>query len=314
MALRFNTLAWTGNAVDNRDIAGGSDFTTLWAFTRNQFASNGAMSWSAIGDDTSFRPGIAQDMTANYIQFTAGDPNTDGGMEVGSTNFVNQSTRAFVGATIGGDGSHYFASSYTGNGATQTITGVGFQGDLVIVKRSGGTTIGGYRIGSMPDTNSDGFGAVSFLTDGILRMNSDGFDLGANVTSNGDTFTYQYSVIKIPADQGEVGSYAGDDNDDRDISLSSGITPRWVWVAADTATTSPYFRVDTHAAGTCSSWTEATVNITDGIKSFGSGSFRIGTNAAINASGSNYYFLALTDAPVAASANVRNFLTLMGVS
>lgn len=300
MSLRVNTFSYTGNGADNRDIAGGSDFTTQFAWNRAQFGKFTAMSWAALGDDKSFRPGITQDLTANYIQFTAGDDNTDGGYEVGSTNFVNSNTRAYVAVTFGGDTSHLVTGSFTGDGVGQTISGLGITPNLIIIKRGGGTTGGCVRISSMPDTKSSVWSAAAFGTTNILREASDSFDVGAGAQANINTGTMHYIALQIPTGQGDVGSYSGNSTDDRDISLASGITPKLVMIFGD-ATVQPCFRLSSHAAGVSSPFTEAGDEMTDGIKSFASGSFRLGTNANVNVTGNTYYYLALDDQAVAAA-------------
>jgi hypothetical protein len=91
------------------------------------------------------------------------------------------------------DGSEYFnAVLYTGNGSTQSITGVGFQPDLVWGK--GRSFVASHRLwdsvrGATAGLTSNGTNA-EFTESGLTSFDTDGFTVGsgANMNSNTNTF------------------------------------------------------------------------------------------------------------------------------
>ena len=82
---------------------------------------------------------------------------------------------------------------YTGNGSTQSITGVGFQPDWVWLKgrsvAAGGNLSDSVR-GVNKQLQSAGTFAEETLTTCLTSFDSDGFSLGSNGNVNGNTNTY----------------------------------------------------------------------------------------------------------------------------
>lgn len=91
-------------------------------------------------------------------------------------------------------GDDYFqAVTYTGNGSTNTITGLRFQPDFVWIKgRSGATDHALYDAvrGTTKDLVSNSTAAETTQSTGLTSFNSDGFTLGAlsKVNTNGATY------------------------------------------------------------------------------------------------------------------------------
>jgi len=99
-----------------------------------------------------------------------------------------------IGATTATQAGKYFNPVlYTGTGATNSITGVGFQPDWVWVKgRSGATDHGLYDAvrGVQKQLESNGTGAETTETTGITAFGSDGFTTGALAQLNTSSATY----------------------------------------------------------------------------------------------------------------------------
>jgi hypothetical protein len=91
-------------------------------------------------------------------------------------------------------GDDYFqAVTYTGNGSTNTITGLRFQPDFVWVKgRSGATDHALYDAvrGTTKDLVSNSTAAETTQSTGLTAFNSDGFTLGALAKMNTNAATY----------------------------------------------------------------------------------------------------------------------------
>lgn len=112
-----------------------------------------------------------------------------------------------TGANQNGTGYRYFtitdqiprtafkAGTYTGTGAEQTISGVGFKPDFLFIKST--TTTAGSEspslyVSSFPSGQAKRTNAVALTTDIITSTHSDGFTVGTNagVSESGDTFQY----------------------------------------------------------------------------------------------------------------------------
>ena len=89
---------------------------------------------------------------------------------------------------------HFDTLLYTGNGGTQSITGLEFQPDWVWLKKRNGTTnhllFDSVR-GTNKSLNSNGTGTEdTSSTDKLTSFNSDGFTLGSNASGNNNSDTY----------------------------------------------------------------------------------------------------------------------------
>ncbi len=90
--------------------------------------------------------------------------------------------------------SDYFNTKlYTGNGGTQSITGVGFQPDWVWIKeRNNAASHKLYDIvrGATEVLESDGSYGEGTDVNGLTAFDSDGFSLGSSISNNGSGDTY----------------------------------------------------------------------------------------------------------------------------
>jgi hypothetical protein len=115
--------------------------------------------------------------------------------------------------------------SYTGNGTSQSITGLDFQPDVVIIKADLATTEGVIRTATM--SGSKGlYGTSAFESDNITSLDSDGFSVGSDSRVNGDTNTYYWVAFNADQDL-EVGTYVGDGTASQAISLSGTFSPEY---------------------------------------------------------------------------------------
>ena len=90
---------------------------------------------------------------------------------------------------------HFGVVTYTGNGTARTISGLGFQPDLIWAKRRSATTIRHYLVDSSRGftkyLHSDGTFTQGTSSDGVTSANSDGFVIGGDlsyVNTNTDTY------------------------------------------------------------------------------------------------------------------------------
>lgn len=95
--------------------------------------------------------------------------------------------------TINDGSKHFQAVTYTGNGSTNTITGLNFQPDFVWIKgRSGATDHAIYDAvrGTTLDLASNTTAAETTQSTGLTAFNSNGFTLGALSKVNTNNATY----------------------------------------------------------------------------------------------------------------------------
>lgn len=184
--------------------------------------------------------------------------------------------------------------TYTGNGgASQAITGVGFQPNLVLILPASANFAVAWKTSPMAATSAQ-FLDAALVTTLITAIGSDGFTVTGDMNSNG--VGYHALCVKAGADLFLVKAYTGDGTDNRSISLARlaidgvewpGFVPQAVLVKADsTAAGALRLRDQT---GDSSFLVDATAAAADRIQAMatsdGSGSvgFEVGTTAAVNA-------------------------------
>ena len=96
--------------------------------------------------------------------------------------------------TINKSSDYFNTVTYSGTGATQSITGVGFQPDWIWGK---GRTLAGYNHGLVDSVRGTGINLYSNLTDaegtystGVTSFDSDGFSVGSGNVFNNGSNTY----------------------------------------------------------------------------------------------------------------------------
>lgn len=185
------------------------------------------------------------------------------------------------------------AGSYTGNGTVdRAVTGVGFQPDLVIVKRANTGDTAFFRTSSMASGSSMTLRADSgIVTGGIKTFTSDGFTLGTNGEVNANTVTYYYlAVKKDSAGDFDYGTYTGNGADNRTLTLQSTFPFTWLVIKGDGGRTGAYRNKD--LAGDATHAFYFTGINSDQIQSMSTttGDVQLGTSDFVNANSRTYYW------------------------
>lgn len=130
--------------------------------------------------------------------------------------------------------------SYTGNGSTShTISGLGFQPDVVIVKSSAATP-GYIRTAAQAATQSKQMNASGgYATNAITAFTANGFTLGNNANVNANGSTYYFVAFDAGADLIQ-GSYTGNGGISKSIGGMS-FSPDMVIVFSSSTLQSPGF-------------------------------------------------------------------------
>jgi hypothetical protein len=187
--------------------------------------------------------------------------------------------------------------SYTGNGVdNRSITGIGFQPDVVIVRRSGSQPAI-MRTSNMPNDRAKTMGSGAALaTNRIQSFVADGFVVGTNANVNANGQTYYYTAMKAGTNVA-VGTYTGNGSDDRNIT---GLSFQPVWVITLGDGQKDYYRPSTLTGDNAYS-AEGTGADSDHIQSILSTGFQLGASSEVNESGRAYYYIAFAPTPLVAN-------------
>ena len=172
--------------------------------------------------------------------------------------------------------SDYFNTKlYTGNGSTQSITGVGFQPDWVWIKRRNASSnhiLTDVVRGNTKWLESNGTNAEQTGTDRITSFDSDGFGLGSNANVNANTGTFTswnwlaggtapsitYNV-KVVSDSGN--KYRFDDFGTSAVTLDLQEGGTYTFDQSDSSNSGHPLRFSTTSDGTHGGGSEYTTNV-----------------------------------------------------
>lgn len=296
---------YTGDATDNRNITNTLGFEPNMVLVKNSNSvtinnRRAVMNITQNYGDNSNYFGDAVANVVDCIQVLQSN-----GFQVGANVATNESTSIFYWFAFGGAsgppaGSGTFTmktGTYTGTGANQTITGIGFRPDLVIIKDDT-TQLAVFRTSMMQgDITAHMSSGVSDFALGITSLNADGFSLGTSTITNTNALTYQYQAFgnaynpytNSGASDFAVGLYYGNAIDNRDIK-ELPFSPSFIAIKRSAGSVG-VFRTSANT-GDQSNYFGATAQTSNIIQSFTGNNFQIGTGIESNAAGSNYRFFA----------------------
>ena len=209
---------------------------------------------------------------------------TGGTFDVGSNAQVNANAAAYYWLAIKAAAADCKVGTYTGDGGTQAVTGVGFQPDLVITLGAGARAPY-FKTTTMGTTNSQSFASAgALLTTRITALGADGFTVSTNGDVNQTGEVFHYVALKEQADRFDVFTYTGDGADDRSITLALDPAVALTKASSATAATAAALRFEDQTA-TESFQIDATAAATDKIQSFGTDSMVVGTHVGVNETG-----------------------------
>jgi hypothetical protein len=158
--------------------------------------------------------------------------------------------------TIDNSAEYFNLAIYTGNGGTQSITGIGHQPDFVWIKQRDAAVyhqLANSVTGVTKYLNSNDSRAEQTETTQITSFDSDGFSLGNKTNTNDNNDTYVAWCWKESTTSGfDIVSYAGNGVEGRNISHSLGAKPHWMIVKNRSADVkfAVYHEKNTSAPGT----------------------------------------------------------------
>ncbi len=299
----FAQGTYTGNATDNRNVTG-IGFQPNLVVLKNSTSTTANNRRSIMSGDKHFGDlsSYASDAVAdsvNMVQAMQSD-----GFQVGAGLNVNQTGVTVYWFAFGGvpnptgSGSFDMAQgSYTGNGAARSISGLGFAPDLVIIKDNA-ANFAVFRIRQMAGDSTAYFAsATADFTGGITALGADGFSLGTSTISNTNGNTYHWQAFgnaynpdsNSGATDFATGVYYGNGVDVRQI-IDMPFQPDLVTIKRS-GTTAATFRTSAYS-GDISSFFAATAETANVVEALDVNLFQVGTNVAVNTSGSLYRWFA----------------------
>lgn len=180
--------------------------------------------------------------------------------------------------------------SYTGNGGTKSITGVGFQ-PVMVWAGLGNNNALQFRTTDMGANNMT-FGVSAGVSTGITSLDTDGFTLGSSATVNTSSTVYYYVAFKSSPNLA-VGTYTGNGSDSRSLpSTALGFSPTVVHIKGALGQEAT-FKVLSLAGDAAFEYgtVAAAANMIQSL-TVSTGKFQLGTDPNVNNNTSVYYFFA----------------------
>ncbi|MCA9327514.1 hypothetical protein KDA14_03220, partial [Candidatus Saccharibacteria bacterium] len=300
----FEEASYTGNATDNRSITG-VGFQPSMVIVKNSTSTTANNRRSVISsdkhfaDDTSYFSDAVADGT-NLIQGMESD-----GFQIGTGNQTNQNATteyymAFGGAPSlsGSSGSFSMAQgSYSGNGSSQSISGVGFKPDLVMVNGEG-SSFAVFRTNYMVGDATAYFASgTADFAGGVTSLDADGFSVGNNATVNTNATTYHWQAFggaynsntQTGSADFATGVYYGTGGDSRNIDdipfQPDLVVIKRAGASLATIRTSQY-------TGDLAGYFSTTADAANIIQTLNPNGFQVGTSAVSNGNASLYRWFA----------------------
>jgi hypothetical protein len=302
----FAQGTYTGNGTDNRSITG-VGFVPDFVLVKNSNSGTvnnrrPMMNFSESQGDNSSYVGDALANTANDIQILQSD-----GFQIGNSARVNENTITFYWFAFSGapapTSSGTFSmktGSYTGTGASNPITGLGFQPDLVIIKAST-AQLAVFRTRLMAgDSTAHMASATANFTGGITSINADGFTVGTAIQTNSNGVSYQWQAFSgafnpqtnSGSNDFAMGAYYGTSADNRNVQRLPW-QPDMVTIKRNGASAGTWR--PSSQAGDNSSFFAATAQGANFVQALNADGFQIGGDNSVNASGSNMFWFAFKE-------------------
>jgi hypothetical protein len=282
-AIKMASGTYTGDATDNRAIAVG--FQPDFVMVKDTGNTEGVARSSSMAGDVSKPMGSLAAFGADYIQSL-----TATGFTIGTDNRVNRNNRTYHWVAFKANSQAMKVGTYNGNGTTQSITGVGFQPELVILMGNNAQRAAARYSGA---ARTYGFDASTGGTTGVTAFGADGFAVGAAPEANANGVAYGYVAFNDFANSISVGSYTGNNTDDRAIATPN-FQPEFVMVRADDVAIGRAANWHPSSlAGDSTLLLTATAAGNNRIQAFQATGFQLGTSTDVNANTVSYRYIAV---------------------
>jgi predicted ribosomally synthesized peptide with SipW-like signal peptide len=278
--LRMASGTYTGDGTANRQITG-LGFKPDVVIVKGNSANEASMRTSTMPAGQSKRLAGAAALDTLHVQSLDAD-----GFTVGSSARVNANNAAFYWVAFKAAPGALKVGTYTGNGTSQSITGIGFSPEYLIVADQGTERAIEHFGGA---TNSYRFDADAGLSTRVTSVNADGFSVGSATEANRNTRTFHYVAFNEAAGAVKLGTYAGNGTAGNTVS-GVGFAPEYVIVRGAANVTGQHRSAS--VPGAQSLYFQATANLTTGITALQNDGFQLGTNSSVNTNATTYQYVA----------------------
>jgi hypothetical protein len=285
----FSEGTFTGDGTASKSINVGFKPNYMWI--KNSNATTPDSSAFSLTESNGDYSGIADDGANKTDWIKSLDTS---GFTVGAAAGANENGKtiywfAFAGATTPTASGTFTmkVGTYSGTGVAQSITGLGFSPDLVIIKDETGSNYSAFRTRLMKgDTTNLVISTIGEFPNGITSLDSDGFSVGTTefVNASGTSYSYQAfgNAFNPETNSGAadftVGAYTGSDLDNRNI-VRVPFQPDVIVVKRSKQTA--IFKTS-DMAGDVSSYFTNNADAADLVQAINSDGFQVGTSTNVN--------------------------------
>ena len=287
---KVKTGTYTGDGSSSRSITGVGFAPVVVIIKGNDDDGGNGDLTSAVLRSATMPAGMTkpllgdQSLLSNLILSLDAD-----GLTVGSNRRVNANGIQFH--YVAFDASPNLAfGTYTGNGGGQSVSGVGFNPDYLLLMEDGASRAMHH---SYHWNQSFSFNDEASFASAVTGFTSNGFTLGSNSHVNETARTYHYVAwLEVPG-QMRTSWYFGDDVDNR--SLVAGLQPEYVIVKAIDTNEEAVQRFASMTGD--SSLTFKKAASPNWIQALQTSGFQLGDDNEINNDGTSYFFVAFGNDP-----------------
>ncbi|HSH67067.1 MAG TPA: T9SS type A sorting domain-containing protein [Bacteroidia bacterium] len=282
-ALTWVYGSYTGNGTNGHSITG-LGFRPDVLIVKSSTASPAFIKTGTQAANESKQMNVTGGFSTNAITSF-----TSNGFTVGTNASVNTNgtTYYFVAFDAGTD---LVESTFTGNGGiSQSISGLGFRPELVIVFSNSSLQSPGFLNSSMPDDKTSRFGSTGMWGFYIKTLDANGFTVNSNYNENSKT--YYYAAFNSPSNSVLVnGSYTGSASN-KSVNISASMTnPGFVLVCNSDVSSLPVAKIANMPSSASVNF-DASATTSNDITAFGAGTFTVkaGSTDANSTSYPNYF-------------------------
>ncbi|HCN77498.1 MAG TPA: hypothetical protein DIT13_09940, partial [Verrucomicrobiales bacterium] len=272
---------YTGNGSDNRNITS-AGFQPDLVIIKGASSVAPAFRTSTMSGDAS-KLATANSLASNIIQSLLSN-----GFQLGTNAAVNSNGMRYDWVAFRASAGVLSVGSYTGNGssASRLINNPGFSPEAVFVMPANSSAVV-MKTATMMQNESFLFTGGSAATNLITGFESTGFRVSTG--SNASSTVYHYVAWKAMDGITSTGSFTGNGVDDRSIT-DPGFRPEFVLMRS--ASSSAAVMRPASLTSDLSLFGSATASAANNIQSLLDQGFQVGTDARVNASGSEIHWAA----------------------
>lgn len=284
--MRVATGTYNGNSTDNRAIA--VAFQPDAVIVKSATAQQAVIRSSAMTGDVTKPMTGATALAPNLVQAL-----TATGFQIGSDVRVNNNGTRYDWIAFKSYANQLSVGSYTGNGTSQAITGLGFSPDYVITSGGSASAVV-QRSSAMPTTMR--FDETAAAAGGIASLDAGGFTIGSSAEANTNGVGYAYLAFNQVGGLMRQGSYTGNGTDNRNIT-GLGFQPSYAIVKSSTtgAICDRGLHRPSSLAGGNAQYFSNVANLGNAIQALQVDGFQVGTDCRVNTNANPYYWMAFKD-------------------